>query len=317
MSVRALYLGVDGGGSKTAFVCLDEAHRLVARAETGGTYHLQIGLEGVRARLADGIGAIRSQLGAGAPDFAYAFFGLPAFGEDAAVDPELDRAAGALLGHERYRCGNDMVCGWAGSLACEDGINLVAGTGSIGYGERQGRAARVGGWGEVFGDEGSAYWIAIRGLAAFSRMSDGRLAKGRLHARMAETLDLRDDIDLCARIMGERGMGRDGIADLARVVAAAAHEHDAAALSILDAAAGELFALAEALRSTLGFAAGEPVQLSWSGGVLAGEPLVRDALAARLAATGAYRLIEPRHTPAYGAALYAAHLAELAALPTG
>ncbi len=57
-------------------------------------------------------------------------------------------------------CGNDMVCGWAGSLACADGINVVAGTGSICYGEYQGRSARCGGWGELFSDEGSAYWIA-------------------------------------------------------------------------------------------------------------------------------------------------------------
>ena len=48
------------------------------------------------------------------------------------------------------------------------------------YGERAGRRSRVGGWGELFGDEGSAYWIAVRGLAAFSRMSDGRLPAGPL-----------------------------------------------------------------------------------------------------------------------------------------
>ncbi len=38
----------------------------------------------------------------------------------------------------------------------EDGINLVAGTGSIAYGEFAGRAARAGGWGELFSDEASA-----------------------------------------------------------------------------------------------------------------------------------------------------------------
>ncbi len=36
-----------------------------------------------------------------------------------------------------------MVCGWAGSLACADGINVVAGTGSICYGEYRGQQRPV------------------------------------------------------------------------------------------------------------------------------------------------------------------------------
>ncbi len=122
-----------------------------------------------------------------------------------------------------------MVCGWAGSLACEDGINLVCGTGSIGYGERQGRAARVGGWGEVFSDEASAYWIAIQGLNAFTRMSDGRLPKGPLHDAFAASSNCSDDLDICAKVMGENGLERDGIAGLAPLVAEAAEAGDPAA----------------------------------------------------------------------------------------
>ena len=77
-----------------------------------------------------------------------------------------------------------------GRSAGEDGINIVAGTGSIGYGERRGKTARAGGWGEVFGDEGSAYWIAVQGLNVFTRMSDGRLPKGSLHAAFTASLRL-------------------------------------------------------------------------------------------------------------------------------
>lgn len=56
------------------------------------------------------------------------------------------------------------------------------------YGEHAGRRARTGGWGQVFGDEGSAHWIAVRGLAAFSKMSDGRAARGPLHQLLREHL---------------------------------------------------------------------------------------------------------------------------------
>jgi N-acetylglucosamine kinase-like BadF-type ATPase len=307
MTRARLFLGVDGGGTKTEFVCIDEAGEVIARQVEGTTYHLQVGLEGAVLALRTGIEAVCAQAGITPADLEFTFFGLPAFGEDSVIDPQLEHHCGQLLGHERYRCGNDMISGWAGSLACADGINIVAGTGSIGYGERQGKAARVGGWGEVFSDEGSAYWIAIQGLNAFTKMSDGRLPKGPLHHAFRRRLRLDADLDICAAVMGERGLERDEIAGLAPVVSEAVAARDAAAIAIHERAADELAAMAEALRSELGFAADESVPLSWSGGVLSNEVSVRTRLEARLRENGRYELIEPRHSPAYGAALYAAH----------
>lgn len=65
--------------------------------------------------------------------------------------------------------------------------------------------------------------------------------------------------------------------------------------------------MAEALRVALGFGADEEVPLSWSGGVLANDASIRARLEARLRQHAPYRLAAPRHSPAYGAALYAAH----------
>jgi N-acetylglucosamine kinase-like BadF-type ATPase len=313
MTDAALYLGVDGGGTKTEFVCIDANGSIVARALTGTTYHLQVGLDRAVAVLEEGVRAICTQLSVMPGGFAFAFFGLPAFGEDPVIDPQLERSVGQILGHPRFRCGNDMICGWAGSLACGDGINLVAGTGSIGYGERQGKTARAGGWGEVFSDEGSAYWIAIRGLAAFTKMSDGRLPKGPLHAHIVKEFDLSADLDLCARIMGESGMSREEIARLAPIVSIAAGDGDAVAGSILKGAASELASIAHALRQALGFAAGEAAALSWSGGVLAAERIVREQLERLLSESGDFQLVAPLHPPGHGAALYAAHLEKQAA----
>jgi N-acetylglucosamine kinase-like BadF-type ATPase len=309
MSEGAYFVGVDGGGTKTEFVCIDGAGAVVARVVTGTTYHLEVGVDEAIARLEQGIAAICGQLDILPDALRFVFFGLPAYGEDSVIDPQLHAACRRLLGHDRYACDNDMVCGWAGSLGCQDGINIVAGTGSIGYGERQGRAARAGGWGEVFGDEGSAYWIAIQGLAQFSRMSDGRAPKGLLHARIVEALSLHADLDLCQRIMGPAAMSRGEIAALASVVSRAAADGDGGANAILLAAARELAALAIGLHEVLGFPSDTPVPLSWSGGVLSQEPLVRDAFAKTIEETGFFALAEPLHAPGYGAALYARRLA--------
>lgn len=300
-----LYLGVDGGGTSTEFVCIDGSGRQLASARIGTTYHLEVGQAEVVARLQTGLRAICDQLTIMPDTFASVFFGLPGFGEDRLVDPQLDQACGAMLGHARYRCGNDMVCGWAGSLGGQDGINIVAGTGSIGYGERDGHSARAGGWGEVFSDEGSAYWIAVQGLAAFTQMSDGRLEKGPLHGRIVEALSLACDLDVCQAIMGPPALSRGQVAALAPLVSAAATDGDRAAVHILHRAGQHLADIAKALRAELRFPAGDAVVVSWSGSILRELADVQSAFTAALPEEAGYRFVKPMHLPSYGAALYA------------
>lgn len=312
MSDHAIFLGVDGGGTKTEFVCIDADDRVIARKTAGTTYHLQVGLHAVVETLTAGVNDVCGQLGISADDIGHTFFGLPAFGEDALVDTQLETACGGILGHERYDCGNDMICGWAGSLGGEDGINLVAGTGSIGYGERKGNAARVGGWGELFSDEGSAYWIAIQGLNAFTRMSDGRVSIGPMHGIIRSALSLSADLDICMRTMGASGIGRDDLAALARCVSEAADQGDLVARTILERAGEELAVMAGTLRSKLEYEEGEASMLSWSGGVLSNQSIVRERFKLSLPNFGVFELIDPRFSPATGAALHAKRRANVA-----
>jgi len=303
------FLGVDGGGTKTAFVLTDRGGRELARHEGGSSYHIQIGFENLHALLHEGVKAVLDKAGASPQDVIFAFFGLPAHGEDSQVQPFLDVIPEAVLGHHRYACGNDMICGWAGSLAGEDGINIVAGTGSIGYGERQGLSARGGGWGEVFSDEGSAYWIAVQGLNAFSRMADGRLPRGPLHDLLRAELELKGDLDICAYVYDKATAQRDRIAGLSRLVARAAAQGDEAARRIFAEAGRELAAIVEAIRQRLQYPPGEPVNLSYSGGVFQGGELILQPFRQQLLACSPdYRLVTPRYSPAIGAALYAARL---------
>lgn len=306
---EGVFLGVDGGGTKTAFVLTDGGGRELARHEGGSSYYIQIGVESLHALLQEGVHAVLDKAGVSANDVSYAFFGLPAHGEDSQVQPFLDVIPEAVLGHRRYACGNDMICGWAGSLAGEDGINIVAGTGSIGYGERRGLSARGGGWGELFSDEGSAYWIAVQGLNAFSRMADGRLPRGPLQDLLTRELELKGDLDLCAYVYAKSTSQRDRIAALSRLVARAAAQGDEAAQRIFAEAGRELAAIVEAIRQRLQYPPGETVNLSYSGGVFQGGELILKPFREQLSAYSPdYRLVAPRFSPAIGAALYAARL---------
>jgi N-acetylglucosamine kinase-like BadF-type ATPase len=302
------FLGVDGGGTKTAFVLVEESGRVLATHTEGPAYYLETGLSELRQMLARGVRYTLAQAGGAVPDFA--FLGLPAYGEDSALVPVLDEIAAGVLPAGRYRCGNDAICGWAGGLAAQEGIHLICGTGSMAYGEYGGRRARSGGWGELFSDEGSAYWIALAGLNLFSRMSDGRLPRGELHGLLQRHFGLERELDLCAAIYGRDGTKRSQLAALAPLVAQAAAAGDGQAAALFTRAAEELAQMVHAVRGQLEVQGKVTVKVSYSGGMFAFAQLL-SALRSTLAARGAqYLLIAPRLPPVLGAALYAAKLAD-------
>lgn len=303
------FLGVDGGGTKTRFLLVDEAGRVLASHLEGPAYYLEIGLDGLRAMLTRGIGQTLRQGNVREADLAHAFLGLPAYGEDSKLLPELDAAAAQALPHGRYDCGNDMVCGWAGALAGADGINIVSGTGSIAYGEFAGRHARAGGWGELFSDEGSSYWLAREGLRLFARMSDGRSPRGALYEQVRQHFSLTSDLDLCAAIYGQAIAQRSQFAQLSRLVLAAAAAGDPAALGLLESAVRELADIVDAVRAELQIPTDAAIPVSASGGMFQPGNGLRERLESELRRRCVrYRFVAALLPPDVGAVIQAARL---------
>jgi N-acetylglucosamine kinase-like BadF-type ATPase len=303
------YLGVDGGGSKTAFMLIDESGQVLASHTEGPAYYLEIGWDELRSMLERGIRNTLERAALAPSRLDFAFLGLPAYGEDSRLLAQFDAVPAPPLAPGRYRCGNDAACGWAGALACEDGINLIAGTGSIGYGEYQGRTARGGGWGELFSDEGSAYWLARESLNVFSRMSDGRVERGPWYEMVRQHFGLQSDLDLCAAIYGDGAAGRSRIATLAPLVSRAAHAGDVQIAALFYRAAYELARIVHAVHDRLEIPRGIDVNVSYSGGMFSERELLLEPFLAELSRdTRQYRAAAPRFSPAAGAALYAAKL---------
>jgi N-acetylglucosamine kinase-like BadF-type ATPase len=301
------FLGIDGGGSKTEFVLVSADGNILARHEEGSAYYPEIGIEALERLIVRGVGSVLRAAGRDRSSVTFAFAGLPAYGEDSQLLARLDAIAGTVLDRTRYRCGNDMICGWAGALAGTDGVNVVAGTGSIVYGEFEDRSARAGGWGEIFGDEGSAYWVAREGLSLFSRMSDGRSPRAALYELVRQHFCIEDDLDLCARIYGSEGAWRSRVAALARIVGAAAIEGDDGARAIFRRGAEELAATVRAVLDSLQVPAGTRVPVSHSGGMFRDPQLLLERLRECLERDEPRaRLVAPRLPPGIGAALYAA-----------
>lgn len=301
-----MYLGVDGGGTKTAFTLISESGEVLAEHAEPGAYYLDIGIEALAGLIETGVRAVLAKIGKMPEDVKFAFFGLPAYGEDSSFQSALDQVPSGVFPKGNYLCGNDMVCAWAGSLGCQDGINLIAGTGSIAYGRFRGREARCGGWGEAFSDEGSAYWIGIKGLQIFSKMSDGRLHRGPLYELIREEYALAQDLDLSTMVLGAWGSDRAKIATVSRLVANAAREGDLDATQVFLDAADELVAIVESTCRQLAFPADHVVPVSFSGGVFNAGNLMLQPFSSGLANSPVhYNICEPKMEPSVGAAHYA------------
>lgn len=303
------FLGVDGGGSKTAFVLISETGDILAETKGLSCYYFEQGISLVERVLGEGVNAISRQAGIAPAEITHSFLGLPGYGEASADLPTLNSIPQNLLGTDRYSCDNDMICGWAGSLGAADGINIISGTGSMTYGERRGLSHRAGGWGELFGDEGSAYWVAVRGLNAFSRMSDGRLPRGPLYEVMKSRVGIQDDLDLVGVVLHEWQGRRTAIADLSKTVVEAAEQGDTVAREILHDACDELAKILDATAGALEYTPGDIVPVSYSGGMFTAPHMLEIFESVLTTRSLQYELRVPLLSPAIGAALYAAKAA--------
>ena len=168
------FLGIDGGGTKTDFLLLDENGKTIAQRKIGTISYKHVGMDYVTELLRENINQILDG------NDAYICLAFPNWGESR-VNDERFLCRIDKITDRPMKIVNDSAAGWAGSLGLEEGINLVAGTGSIAYGQNKfGTEARAGGWDDGFSDEGSCYWLGKKALELFSKESDGRVKKGKL-----------------------------------------------------------------------------------------------------------------------------------------
>lgn len=304
-----ILLALDAGGTHTRCAVLGLDGRRLSVGEGGPANWSTGGAEIVCRSVRDAVEAARRAAGLATEAHAElvgACLGLagyyPPWHAEAAAE-----ALRPILG-TRLILEPDLRVAWAGATALSPGVVVVAGTGSVAYGEDgAGRFARAGGWGPLAGDEGSAPWIGAAALRAVGRALDGRGRETVLAERMftsADTVRADARLEQQLRTIYRDGWGRAEVAALAPHVAAAAAEGDAVAREIMADAAAALGEIALAVMRSL--APRAPVTVYLTGGVAsAGAPLL-DPFRRWLAITAPAAVVTaPRHPPLEGAVLLA------------
>ena len=304
ITAQRYYLGIDGGGTKTAFTLCGETGEVMAGCRCGSADYRQIGIGGVGRLLREGM----AKLGEAAPfpsdSRLRVCIGMPNYGEDAQMDAQVEGQVRAIFPGETTRIVNDSQAGWAGSLALEPGINLVSGTGSISFGRNAaGETATVGGWSDFFSDEGSCRWLGIKCLELFSKESDGRLPKGALHRILRERLKLSDDRDIIGIVEREYRTSRAKIASLQRILGEAAAAGDPEAEQAYEQAADELIRIVRATADVHRMRGN--VKVACSGGLFHRKSRMPGIMKQKMAMEGMV-WTDPKYSPDLGAVLLAA-----------
>ncbi|MEM3815457.1 MAG: BadF/BadG/BcrA/BcrD ATPase family protein [Candidatus Bathyarchaeia archaeon] len=147
------------------------------------------------------------------------------------------------IGVERDRVlvEHDAVAAYYAVTLGEPGVAVIAGTGSIGFGiNNRGERMRSSGWGWLIGDEGSAYWIAVKALNAISRAYDGRGEKTILSKMVSEYFGVKNELEILDKVYKELRGDPTEISRIAKIVDEAAHKGDKVAENILEEAGREL-----------------------------------------------------------------------------
>lgn len=261
--VMNYFIGIDGGSSKTELALYSETGAVIAECATTDCSYAEIGIDTVCTLLDESINKICE--GIDRKNVKGVCFGMPCFDEQ----PEKDHAAAGQIEKALalpMRFENDVACAWAGPLALESGISMLAGTGAVAWSrDIHGVMHRSGGWSHLYSDEGSGYWLGLKMLETFSKQSDGRTERGPLYDIVRGHFSLKKDWDLVTIIDEGYLPSRKGVASLQRLLLQAANEGDKSALKLYEDAANEYAMMVKALRASIDLNPGSPV--SYAGGL--------------------------------------------------
>lgn len=226
---RGLLIGIDGGGTHSSAVAVWPDGRIAAVAREGGMNFHNDGVDAVRRRLENVVGALCA--GAGAPAERICA-GL------SALDGPADRATLAVFASDAWPAGtldlqSDAYIALMGCTLGSPGMIVICGTGSmLLLLDREGRQHVSGGWGYLLEDAGSGFTLAREALLAVAAEADGTGPASGLTSAALAYFGADAPRDLIGRVYAP-DCGPDRIAGFARSVLEAADRGNPAAMEIL------------------------------------------------------------------------------------
>ena len=222
MSAGPRILGVEGGGTKTAWAlveCEENELRVLQEGKLPPTNLRLTSTERLRAIFDE----LPKQI-----DRAGIFLAGCATPEDR---QSVEALCSNLWPNARVIIGSDRESGLAAALGYGDGIVVNAGSGSSVTGRRGDKIENAGGWGHILGDTGGGYFLAIQALRLILREHDLHRSALPFATKILHALALNNLDEL---VRWAQAADKMDVANLVPVVFEAAANGDARAIEIIE-----------------------------------------------------------------------------------
>lgn len=299
-----LYLGIDGGGTRTVAWLVDGEGKTLGRAETGPSNPLKAGFRAATSEISRAFRLCWQESGRpsasrkSSPALLQAVCAGIAGSDRESVHRPLVAWMRQNIPAHRHILTSDAAIALSAALRDSPGIIVISGTGSIAYArDDRGNILRVGGWGIPFDDCGSGYEIGRKAVAAALQAFDGRGPQTKLSALICRQLNLGqiDEVVGCQP-------DQQQVAALFPLVIEAASTGDRVARRLCHAAARDLVDLAVAVLKKIERTR-KPPRVIIAGGVFQSSSMIHRAFARLLRQSIPHAQVEMlKNPPVEGAA---------------
>ncbi len=241
-------IGVDGGGTKTLALLGDLDGNVLARGVSGPSNYNAVGFDAACSALASAMLMARKDHQG---EISSVCLGLAGAGRTEDIE-RFQNWAVDKFPMAAVKVVSDVDILLMAGAPSGPALALICGTGSIVYGRTvTGELIRAGGWGYLFGDEGSGYAIGIAALRAVMQAYDGREPETLLSELVLERYGLHTPPELVQTIYGAESP-RFVVAALSQLVEQAAGQGDSVAIAILEESSRDLARAVAAVYPRLG-----------------------------------------------------------------
>ncbi len=241
--MHQLFVGVDGGGTKTTVRVEDEAGNVLGQAN-GGPANIRISVEQAWQSIYAALDVILKPLDISIENTRYPVHaGMGLAGCE--VESAYQQFVKTRHPFQTLLVMSDAYAACMGAHGGCDGTIIIIGTGVAGFQIENNQTARAGGWGFPHDDQGGGAWLGLQAMSQALSWRDGRSSMSGL----AQAVCRYFNDDLAAMVSWANKANSSQFAELAPVVITQVKAGDEAAIQLMRCAAAHIDKLDMALEA--------------------------------------------------------------------